>query len=219
MLFIFWTLCSLFGVYSSIKKDDNIDKLIIIPKIIEGGYFEQFKQEFTNIAQTSPTSILLYIDSNGGSLNDVYYMTELIKTYGGKIVCIAENAYSAAFILFQYCDRRYVTPNALFIQHEATMNDIPISSLHHLKNGVMMCDMVGNCVVENDNNLLDDAVSFVNDISQKTADRIGITLEDYVSRITDGKEWTIMGGTHLVKQGIADKVVIWDDGCGLPPSR
>ena len=65
--------------------------------------------------ESSP--LLLYIDSPGGSVFDGLDLVQTMQASGRRIICVANQAISMAFYIFLACDERYITPNAILMQH------------------------------------------------------------------------------------------------------
>ena len=137
--------------------------------------------------------IYMYIDSPGG---EVFEGDKLVsnmayhQSLGREFVCIAENAHSMAFYIFQNCDRRYITQSAKMMQHQ-----ISIAS-----NGPL---------VNNDN-----YIKMVKDISIKIntlcASRIKMSLNDFIGKINT--DWWVYG-QDIIDNNVADKIVLV--GCSV----
>jgi len=137
--------------------------------------------------------IHMYIDSPGG---EVFEGDKLVsnmayhQSLGKEFICIAENAHSMAFYIFQYCDYRYITQSAKMMQHQ-----ISIAS-----NGPL---------VNNDN-----YIKMVKDISIKIntlcASRIKMSLNDFIGKINT--DWWVYG-QDIIDNNVADKIVLV--GCSV----
>lgn len=89
---------------------------------ITGSFNNELEQRFvTKMALNEEKRMYLYIDSPGGSVDVVAQMLSVMDGYRGKVkfICIARRAYSAAFILFQDCDRRYMMKYGRLMAHHA----------------------------------------------------------------------------------------------------
>ncbi len=175
--------------YKSISYYTISDNLVKIINDINSDTYMLFLSRFMEISKTH-NKIYIYIDSPGGQ---VYYSNKIIEAMllnkNKTIICIAENAASSAFSLFQYCHIRYVTPNSYLMQHNALLRlgDISFDEMR------TQCD------------ILDLLESYVMKSHKHSAKRIGITLKDFLFRINF--DWKITGGYNIVKQNLADDII------------
>ena len=69
---------------------------------------------------TSQDDVYIYIDSIGGQvfegLKIIQYINYLNQNH--NIICISQNAYSMAFVIFQHCPRRLILENSILMHHE-----------------------------------------------------------------------------------------------------
>ena len=87
-------------------------------------FTEKLKSRFIEklIVDNSKT-MYLYFDSPGASVFALQSMIEQMKVSDKRFVCIARSASSAAFILFQYCDVRYMLPyGSILMSHNASLS-------------------------------------------------------------------------------------------------
>jgi len=68
--------------------------------------------------------LYLYINSPGGNviagLEIINYIKSL-QSRSKKIICIAHNAMSMAFVIFQYCSERYILYSSTLMQHQMSL--------------------------------------------------------------------------------------------------
>ena len=64
-------------------------------------------------------TLYIYFDSPGGSVFAVSRMIGIMKTSNIKFVCVARFAASAAFMMFQNCNERWVLPDGVLMSHNA----------------------------------------------------------------------------------------------------
>ena len=142
-----------------------------------------------NISSIMNDPIYIYIDSPGGNvdsglrlINTIKYYQNLNKTFD----CIAQNAYSMAFYIFQNCNNRFITPSAILMQHQMSLGSLKGS----LKN-------------------LNSYISFINDMSYNldefTYKKLNISREEYDNKITT--DWWIYGES-ILKYNAADDIVL-----------
>lgn len=74
-----------------------------------------------SIGQAKPDSeYTLYFNSSGGSVNTMTRVIQAMESaqhLGVLFICVAENAYSAAAIIYSVCDVRLAIPRARFMIH------------------------------------------------------------------------------------------------------
>lgn len=86
--------------------------------VLRGGITEKLADEFI-ISLTEKTPTYVYISSNGGSIMAGNRIISQLSQY--NLTCIAERAYSMAFVILQACNIRLVTPFATVMQHQASL--------------------------------------------------------------------------------------------------
>lgn len=130
----------------------------------------------------------VYLNSPGGYVEEgdrlVTHMTYLQES-GKTLNCIAENAHSMAFYIFQNCNQRYILPSSKVMQHQIT---VPIEGqLTNIHNYIKMIEKMSHRM-----NLF-------------TAKRIGISLEEFNKRVTT--DWWLYG-QDIIDHMVADKMVL-----------
>jgi ATP-dependent Clp protease protease subunit len=77
-----------------------------------------------NSIETKHNTIYLYINSPGGDvmagLEIINYIKSLQKR-NKEIICIAHNAMSMAFVIFQYCSKRYILYSSTLMQYQMSL--------------------------------------------------------------------------------------------------
>ena len=133
-------------------------------------------------------NVYLYIDSPGGYVVEGERLVSNIlynQASGKEIICIAENAHSMAFYIFQNCKHRWVTPSAKMMQHQV--------SLQH--QGPLI----------NQENYL----RMVNQMSSKLhrvcAERIGMPENTFLEKVRN--DWWLFG-QDIVNNNVADSIVL-----------
>jgi len=136
--------------------------------------------------------INIIIDSRGGD----YYATiefitkmEEIKKRNVKFYCYSIQASSSAFVIFQYCDNRYVSPTSLLFHHNATIK-IPLETLEHFYEKYYEIVIVQH-----------------KKINRYIASKIGLSYKEYMKKIRN--DWIIKGGENIMTNKLADEIVIF----------
>ena len=134
----------------------------------------------------------IIINSHGGD----YFATiefiskmEEIKKRNVKFNCYSLEASSSAFVIFQYCDNRYVTPTSLLFHHNATIK-IPLDTLEYFYENYY--EMV---IVQH------------RKINKYIASKVGLSYKEYMKKIRN--DWKIKGGKNIMANKLADEIVIF----------
>lgn len=138
-------------------------------------------------------NINFIINSHCGDLISGYNLIiEMLKIQEKLLVidCYAINAKSTAFTIFQYCDNRYVMPNSILFQHNVS---IEFKGSFEDFEDFYETRFVFYRLITNMFNI---------DVSNK----IKMTYQDFLGKIWN--DWTIKGGENIVKNNLADEVVI-----------
>ena len=137
-------------------------------------------------------NIYFYIDSIGGDFDATYKLInhmEKLKKMNIKFICVAERAFSGAFIIFQYCNTRYVFNNSNLFHHEIYINiKGTISSLDDL--------LTYYFIILKEKDIK---------IKKYISNKIEMNYDEYVDRIK--QEWNIIGGLNILEYKLADKII------------
>lgn len=163
----------------------NRDNHISILGTIEKTSVDKAILDLNEIRQDS---YYVFINSPGGYVEEgerlVTHMTYLQES-GKTLNCIAENAHSMAFYIFQNCNYRYILPSSKVMQHQIT---VPISGqLANIQNYIQMIQKMSHRM-----NLF-------------TAQRIGISLEQFNKLVST--DWWLYG-QEIIDKGVADRMVL-----------
>uniref|UniRef100_A0A6C0IH87 Protease n=1 Tax=viral metagenome TaxID=1070528 RepID=A0A6C0IH87_9ZZZZ len=77
-----------------------------------------------NTIESKHETLYLYINSPGGSVMAGLEIINYIKSLqqrSKKIICIAHNAMSMAFVIFQYCSERCILHSSTLMQHQMSL--------------------------------------------------------------------------------------------------
>ena len=77
-----------------------------------------------NVIENKHATIYLYINSPGGDVMAGLEIVNYIKSLQSRtkqIICIAHNAMSMAFVIFQYCSKRYILYSSTLMQHQMSL--------------------------------------------------------------------------------------------------
>lgn len=131
--------------------------------------------------------IYIYINSKGGCVfegnNIINYIKYLDKS-GKNIYCIAQNAFSMAFYIFQNCPKRYITDSSILMQHQMTIGSM--DKFENLKSYFKLMDSINN--------------NFINFMINK----IDISKEEYKKKILS--DWWIYAN-DIINYKLADEIV------------
>ena len=150
---------------------------------------ESINKAINDISRISSNSnFYIYIDSFGGSVDDGERLIDVMNYYqanGQNITCIAQNALSMAFYIFQNCNYRMITPSGKLMQHQitVTLHNQVSNSLNYLK-------MIERIEIK---------------INTFCALRIGKTYQKFIYLITN--DWWIYGKDNL-HENTADEIVL-----------
>jgi ATP-dependent protease ClpP protease subunit len=149
--------------------------------VIRGSITESVADDFLyQILLRKPEYV--YINSPGGSVAAGNRMVSAILN--SNLTCIADKAYSMAFVILQACQNRYITSTATVMQHQMSLG-----LRGNLANINSYLEMVNS------------AESFLLDMQAK---RIGLSAEKF-ARLTES-DWWLFGET-IIEHNVADKVV------------
>ena len=134
----------------------------------------------------------IIINSNGGD----YFATikfilkmEEIKKRNVTFNCYSIQASSSAFVIFQYCDKRYVSPSSLLFHHNATIK-VPLEELEYFYE-----------------NYYELAMREHTKINKYISSKIGLTYKEYLEKIRN--DWRIKGGKNIMANKLADEIVLF----------
>jgi ATP-dependent Clp protease protease subunit len=77
-----------------------------------------------NSIETKHNVIYLYINSPGGSViagMEIINYIKGLQSQSKQIICIAHNAMSMAFVIFQYCSERFILYSSTLMQHQMSL--------------------------------------------------------------------------------------------------
>ena len=114
------------------------NNFIAISDEIQESGFKRWSMDLSKI-KSDTDKIYVYIDSMGGSVevgNKLINQFNYYSKIGKSIECIAKNAYSMAFQIFQNCDKRYILSSSIAMQHQVSLQNIKgplINTMNYLK--------------------------------------------------------------------------------------
>lgn len=170
----------------------NTANLLPIRGEIHNDLASQFILELNQIDKKDRKNSIVYIDSPGGSVDaGMRIMREIEKN---NLDCIAHQAISMGFVIFQSCKNRYITEYSQLMQHQ-------------MKYGI-----------SGEIRKVENYVNFVKDIEniliEKQISRIGISQNKFNELVNN--EWWIFGINALdSEKKLADKVVSVDCSVSL----
>ena len=140
-----------------------------------------------NAIESKHEILYLYINSPGGSVTAGLEIVNYIKGLqqrGKQIKCIAHNAMSMAFLIFQLCSQRLILHSSTLMQHQMS-----------LEAGGKLYDMNSRMTYLN---------SLETSLNQEQATRLDMKLEDFIKIIQN--DWWLYG-EDIIKHKAADKVI------------
>lgn len=97
------------------------------------------------------TTIHLIIKSLGGIIDDGVRLINLMNSLqfqNVKFYCfVDEYAASTAFYIFQYCSKRYISTNAILLQHHISFTTDDDNITYPIKQ-IFTCDIDDNCTIK-----------------------------------------------------------------------
>ncbi len=165
----------------TLNKDNHVSLLGTVNKT-------SIDKLMRDIYHLDKQNFYLYINSPGGYVEDgerfVSHLQFLQET-GKNISCIAENAHSMAYYIFQNCNQRLIIPSSKVMQHQMTIyNDGQLTNIENY-------------------------IAMITKISQRLnifcAKRIGIPLEKFNKLVST--DWWLYG-QDIVDNNVADKMVL-----------
>lgn len=131
--------------------------------------------------KTDKKNLFVYLDTNGGSIEDGYTIISEIQKY--KLPCIAERAYSMGFTIFQSCKKRYIKPYGKIMQHQISYQ------------------------IEGEKAKIASYGKYVDQMEKKLfkiqAEKIGISVDNFKSKIYNN--WWLFGA-NAINNNCADEL-------------
>ncbi len=154
------------------------------------GRIDDYKasQFVSKINKLNTTNIYVYIDSPGGNVDAGQKMIQYInfkKDTNKTIMCIAWEAHSMAFNLFQACSYRYVLQDSKMMQHQMSLKNV-----------------VGN--IENINSYMQITNKMYDKLILDASKRIGLSADEYKLKIMN--DWFLYG-EEIVQNNVADAMI------------
>lgn len=143
---------------------------------------------------TMTKEINIFLRTNGGSVIPGYlFILEMESMKLENIVfnCYAKKAASFGFNIFQYCDNRYVTKDAILYIHDINIK----------------VNLEGNLDTIEDYyiNKFSKIKVIYNEINNYVSRKIKLNNEQYSTRLKN--EWRVIGGRNILLNKLADKMV------------
>ena len=129
--------------------------------------------------------LFLFIDSPGGSVVAAARIMAALKSSGKNVVCVAETAISAAFMIFQSCNLRLATYSAITMQHNASL-------------------AVNRKEIPNFKTFSDFIFRMLDQLNEMQSLRIGITVDELNEKTKD--DWWLFS-KDIVDSNVADSLV------------
>ena len=140
-----------------------------------------------NAIESKHEKLYIYINSPGGSVIAGLEIINYIKSLqqrGKQINCIAHNAMSMAFLIFQFCSQRLILHSSTLMQHQMS-----------LETAGKLYDMNSRMAFLN---------TLETSLNQQQATRLDMKLEDFTKMIQN--DWWLYA-EDIIKHKAADKIV------------
>jgi ATP-dependent Clp protease protease subunit len=96
-------------------------RTILLHGDVDGDMAEKLLQGLHHLTSISKRPVTLLINSDGGRLDEAFSMTEAIRHSQCDVLgVVMGRAYSAAALILQACDKRFMTPGSEMMIHEGT---------------------------------------------------------------------------------------------------
>ena len=108
-------------INNNISLDDDISIEFDLGNFfsVTTGFSEKLLADFSeHLINYEGEEMLIYFDSPGGSVFSMARMIGLMQSSPVKFKCVARFAASAAFNMFEACDKRYILPDGVIMSHE-----------------------------------------------------------------------------------------------------
>jgi ATP-dependent protease ClpP protease subunit len=160
--------------------DHSVDSIISQIEFIRFRH----KNKFDDESGIFGFPVLLHIDSHGGDFLPAFHLMKYIQQH--NVYCVAHNAHSSAFDIFQYCHKRFVFYHSILFQHK-----LQFSNLDGTYDEIL-------AIIQFANNLNNEAELFI-------ANRLHLSLKEYQNMI--GDEFMLIGGDDIIDENFADLLV------------
>ena len=162
------------------------DNFVSLRETIDEGVSSRLLSKLSLIEEKHNT-IYLYINSPGGDVMAGLEIINYIKSLqerSKQIICIAHNAMSMAFVIFQYCSQRYILYSSTLMQHQMGLSTK--GKLYDINSRMSYFNTMETV------------------LNQDQATRLDMPLEDFTKRIQN--DWWLYA-EEIIKYKAADKLV------------
>ena len=140
-----------------------------------------------NAIESKHEIIYIYINSPGGSVIAGLEIINYIKSLqqrGKEVKCIAHNAMSMAFLIFQFCSQRFILHSSTLMQHQMSLE--AVGKLYDMNSRMGYLN------------------SLETSLNQQQATRLDMKIEDFTKIIQN--DWWLYA-EDIIKYKAADKIV------------
>ena len=110
------------------EADDLENRRLFINDIIDSDVIDtivyhilRYNREDKDIPVENRKPILLYVNTNGGSVPDGYALIDAVMTSKTPVYTINQGyCYSMGFLIFISCKKRFAMPNSTFLMHDGS---------------------------------------------------------------------------------------------------
>lgn len=148
---------------------------------------ESASKVITKLMNNHERHVVLYINTNGGSVvsgMQIVQAMEALTNNGKNITCVANVALSMGFVIFQYCQQRFVLESTITMQHQMALG--VEGQLYNIKS------------------YMDFISGMSEDIDDHQAFRVGLTRKEFEDKIRH--DWWLFGKANL-REKVGDEMV------------
>lgn len=185
-ILLFFSLALWLGLTEALTIELKKDNFVSLREAIDQDVSSRLLAKLNTI-EAKHDILYLYINSPGGDVMAGFEIINYIKSLQDRskqVVCIAHNAMSMAFAIFQYCSQRYILYAATLMQHQMTLQ--VKGKLYDINSRMQYLNVIEH------------------KINQDQATRLNMSVANFTKLIQN--DWWLYG-EEILQQKAADKVV------------
>lgn len=158
-------------------------------KIIGNINHDSIDFAISQLNSISNKNFYIYLDTPGGIVDEgERFVSQILykQATGSQVTCIAENALSMGFYIFQNCNTRLITPSGKLMQHQISLNNNHIP-LDNLDNYIKMVRKISR------------------NINQFCANHINISVQEFEKKVNN--DWWLYG-QDAIDENAADGMTL-----------
>jgi ATP-dependent Clp protease protease subunit len=185
-ILLFFTLALWLGLTEALTIELKKDNFVSLREAIDQDVSSRLLAKLNTI-EAKHDILYLYINSPGGDVMAGFEIINYIKSLQDRskqVVCIAHNAMSMAFAIFQYCTHRYILYASTLMQHQMSLQ--VKGKLYDINSRMQYLNVIEH------------------KINQDQATRLNMSVANFTKLIQN--DWWLYG-EEILQQNAADKVV------------